>query len=91
MELQSLFVAIYLVAIYAAFAGVVAAALFYVLRLFKKKPSFAAVFIGCGIALWLSTTLATSVALLLPAMRAGLDRSEQAADRPLSHPAKTAH
>lgn len=40
MELQPLFMAIYLVAIYASVTGVVAGAVFCVLRLVKKKRSF---------------------------------------------------
>jgi hypothetical protein len=62
MELQSLFMAIYLVAIYASVTGVVAGAVFCVLRLVKKKPSLFSVFIWCAIALFLMSTLSTFVA-----------------------------
>jgi hypothetical protein len=62
MELESLFTATYLVAIYASVAGVVAGAVFCMLRLLKKKPSFFTVFIWCAIGLWISSTLSTFVA-----------------------------
>jgi hypothetical protein len=78
MDLESLFTATYLVAILVAVTAVIAGAVLCVLRRLKKNPSFVAVFICCGIALSAMNTLASSGAMLPPALRAGLDRSEEA-------------
>ena len=84
MELQSLFMAIYLVAIYASVTGVVAGAVFCVLRLLKKRPSFFGVFIWCAIALFLMSTLSANIAMLMAIKREGHGGSEEAVEAPLN-------
>jgi hypothetical protein len=54
-----------LLAIYMAIAGVMAVAVFGVLRGLKKNPSFAAAFIWCAFALFLLGVLSNSIAMLL--------------------------